>query len=611
MIGPLPIRTDLRFGETPTSYGARIAYLNGQRLTDFFANFGIDLGGLANGGLDPLSQLAALGGVEREEMRRFAVCRQENKQYRVAGQLVETRWILRTKIRFCPHCILEDLEGFGEDGGPVGKAYWHMAFLRDCGMHSVPLVDLAPERDWGLQHDFTNRILRNRFDIQDNAVSLKQIVPSELGRYIEARVLGNATSVWLDGIELNAVTQFCELLGVLFEFGSACKVQSLTNIQRNIAGHVGFQIARLGPKRVYQALREDLPKPGLLEKAQGHLGPLYHWLSRSARQPEYRPIKDAIRHYIVNSFPIGAGETVFGEEVETRRVHSFGSFQTECKMSGQRVRAALVEHGFLTLDPRTGAIKEPGTFSAIKSEGLMNDLNDGLTRLATSKLLNIPRAQFDAVCEAGLVTPIVGLGEITPHYSSKAAGKLLSDMMRNAVPVEHFSQEMVDIPTACRQLVCGAAEVIQLIINNKCGSLGKVSGVTGYLSLRVDIQELASLLDGVGIEGFSKANLKALLGVNDPGIKFLIEEGYIQASKSRNPRTRKAASVVTQDSLDQFLDTYAPAKELGVLFGLKPPTIIAKLKSLGVEKLTMPSGGIGSIYIRDQALGALKRTLYA
>jgi hypothetical protein len=74
MIGPLPIRTDLRLGETPTSYGARIAYLNGQRLIDFFANFGIDLGGLANGGLDPLSQLAALGGVEREEMRRFAVC---------------------------------------------------------------------------------------------------------------------------------------------------------------------------------------------------------------------------------------------------------------------------------------------------------------------------------------------------------------------------------------------------------------------------------------------------------------------------------------------------------------------------------------------------------
>lgn len=610
-MGPLPIRTRLRLGETQTSYGARIACLNGQLLTDFCASFEIDLAGLANGNLHSLLQLAALGGVELEEMRRFAVCRQENKQYRVAGQLVETRWILRTKIRFCPQCIVEDLVEFGEDGGPVGKAYWHMAFLRDCGKHRVLLMDLEPERDWGLQHDFTNRILRNRFDIHDAAATVKPVKPSDLGRYIEARVIGEASGGWLDGLELNAATQFCELLGVLLEYGSDCKVQSLTSVQRNTAGHVGFRIASKGPDRIYQALQEDLPTPGLLEKAQGHLGPLYHWLSRSARQPEYQPVKDAIRHYIVNNFPLGAGETVFGEEVQTRRVHSLGSFQRECKMSGQRVRAALVEHGFLTLDPETGSVNEPGIFSATRSERLMQDLNDGLTRLATSKMLNIPRAQFDAVCEAGLIKSIDGLGKITPHFSSEETDVLLSRMMAGARPVENFSQEMVDIPTACRKLVCGAAEIIQLLIDQRIQSLGKVNDEVGYLSLRVDVVEVAPLLGGVGVEGLTKADIKSLLGVNDPGIKHLINAGYILASKSRNPRTRKVASVVEQTNLDQFLEKYVPAKELAVLFDLKPPTIIAKLKNLRVERLAMPRGGIGSIYNRDQALGALQSLLSA
>lgn len=604
-MGPLPIRTDLRLGETPASYGARIAFLNGTLLTDFCGNFGIDLIGLANGDFHPLSQLAMLGGVEANEMRRFSVCRLENKQYRIGGQLVETRWILRSTIRFCPQCITEDLADHGEDGGPVGKAYWHMAFLRDCGKHHIPLMDLAPERDWGLQHDFTSRILRNRFDIQDEATVAQSIRPSDLGRYIEARVVGKAFGGWLDGLELNAATYFCEMLGVLFEFGSDCKVQSLSRVQRNRAGHTGFKIAKQGPERICNALREDLPTPGLLEMAQGHLGPLYHWLNRSARQPEYQPVKDMIRDYILNNFPIGAGEIVLGEEVRTRRVHSLSTFQKDCNMSGYRVRAALVEHGFLSLDAETGFVNEPGIFSAPKSEPLMQQLNDGLTRLATSKKLNIPRGQFDAVCEAGLIQPIRGLGDITPHYSLKVADKLFSQMMRDAVPIEHFVQEMVDIPTACRKLVCGAAEIIQLLKDRKIRSLGKIENEHGYMSLRIDVSEVGPLLGGVGVTGYTKADLKYLLGVNDPAIKYLIEAEYILASKARNPRTRKVASVVEQHNLDLFLIKYAPVNELAALFNLHARTIITKLGKLGINKVEMPRGGVGSIYLREQALTAL------
>lgn len=600
MTAPLPIRTGLRLAETPTSFGARIAFLNGQTLADFCANFGINLGGLANGNAHSLSQLAMLGDVDGKEMRRFAVCRQENKQYRVAGQLVETRWILRTKLRFCPQCTVEDLADFGEDGGPVGKAYWHMAFLRDCGKHCIPLTDLDPERDWGLQHDFTNRIMRHRFDIQDIAASSDSVAPSALGRYIEARVLGDATGGWLDGIELNAVTHFCELLGVLFEFGSDCKVQSLTKAQRNTAGHVGFQIASKGPKRIYRALREDLPAIRLREKAQGHLGSLYYWLSQSARQPEYQPVKDVMRHYILNNFPIGAGETVLGQEVQARQVHSFGSFQKECKMSGKRVRSALVEHGFLTLDPVTGSVKEPGVFSATGSKRLMQELNDGLTRLATSKRLNIPRAQFDAVCQAGLIKPINGLGKITPHFSAEEADSLLSRMMDNARPAGNFSQEMVDIPTACRKLVCGAAEIIQLIIDQRIQSLGKVNSENGYLSLRINVEEATPLLGDVGMAGHSKAKLKQLLSINDTAVKFLIEARYLKATASRNPVTRKAAAVVLPKDYAMFLKRYIPAKHLAELLGTTPKSVIAKMRKLGVAPLDMPDGCVGTMYEIEQ-----------
>lgn len=57
-----------------------------------------------------------------------------------------------------------------------------------------------------------------------------------------------------------------------------------------------------------------------------------------------------------------------------------------------------------------------------------------------------------------------------------------------------------------------------------------------------------------GVEGFTKADLKSILAGFDPGIKHLIEAGYIMASKSRNPRIRKVACVVEPIYLDRVLE---------------------------------------------------------
>ncbi|WP_299953844.1 hypothetical protein [uncultured Roseobacter sp.] len=126
-------------------------------------------------------------------------------------------------------------------------------------------------------------------------------------------------------------------------------------------------------------------------------------------------MKNLIRDYIVETFPIGVGETVLGQVVEQRRVHNLSTFAADCRASMKRSREALIAAGFLRVvsaktDDTIGQV-----FCAKASKPVLNKLNDGITRRMALKLLNIPRAQFDALISGRVLQPMPGLGEITPY----------------------------------------------------------------------------------------------------------------------------------------------------------------------------------------------------
>ncbi len=96
--------------------------------------------------------------------------------------------------------------------------------------------------------------------------------------------------------------------------------------------------------------------------------------------------------------------------------------------------------------------------------------------------------------------------------------------------------------------------------------------------------------------GYTKANLKQLLSINDPAVKFLIESGYLSATASRNPVTRKAAAVVLPKGYALFLDQFIPAKRLAEIHGTTLRSVMAKMRKLGIAPLEIPDGCMGTIY---------------
>ena len=162
----------------------------------------------------------------------------------------------------------------------------------------------------------------------------------------------------------------------------------MTEDERRQVGDIGYQIASGGTKDVLEALGA-LPRPKVKSKAQAHLGSLYQWLNRSAMDAQYDPLKDLLRDYIVETFPVGPGETVLGKVVEQRRVHTLTTFARDCRASTKRSRQALVAAGFLRASVATSEDLVSQVFCAQASQPVLDKLNGGITRRMAIKQLHI------------------------------------------------------------------------------------------------------------------------------------------------------------------------------------------------------------------------------
>ncbi|BAQ68039.1 hypothetical protein NHU_00871 [Rhodovulum sulfidophilum] len=389
---PLHATVPLAMGESPASYASRLARFSGFDCgSSFCAAAGLDLHGISIGETAQLRGLARLSGTPLKKIRRFAVLQDTHRRYRVAGQLVEGRWTVRSKLRLCPLCVAEDL-ATGVREGATGQAAWQMAFLRECPTHGVPLVTFYPLGDGSSPHDFTRRVRTHRHEILDLAERAEVVPPSQATRYIAGRIMGEQRADWLDAVELNPAISFVTLLGMILRHGPVTSLGDLDAPAIREAADFGLGIALQGSPAILTALRDGLPRPSFHEKAQGHLGPLYEWLSRGARQPYHAPLKTLMRQYIIEAFPHGEGDLVLGEPVTARRVHTLATFSRDCRVAGKRIRAALVANGLLQLDPQTGAVLPPGVFDAEAAEPVRLRLNDGITRIQAMRLLGAPRA---------------------------------------------------------------------------------------------------------------------------------------------------------------------------------------------------------------------------
>ncbi|MDA7963925.1 TniQ family protein [Ruegeria sp.] len=600
----LPILISLMSGETPASFASRLAWANGLSFaSEFCTDQGFTLQAIADGDERALSILAQLGGVELAQLMCGVVCKVSIGQYRLAGQLIEKRWITRRRLRFCPVCVVEDIMA-DTAGGAAQRCAWHVPSIRTCSHHQVRLYDDDSYSHSRGPHDFAGRIR----DLNLGTDQLRDLGASQvsngLEEYLTRRLAGEQQGTWLDNIGFGAVALGAEIFGVVDLFGIDAKLKHLSDAEKRRAGARGFELLSEGEERVFHLLRRLHREAGSpISLSRRNYGCLFNWLEQSHAE-QYEPLRDLVRKFFVETYPIGKGEPVLGKPCAARRVHSVETLRRDLGLGRRQTVELLGANGFLKPEGQVGNSAKGVVLDAQALAPLVKNFAGAICQVAAQKKINAPRAQFGALVAGGIIRPIAGSPAGQPYYDEKQLDTFLASIAPRTTMAK--ADGLVGIQSVCRKAVAGAVDVVRLIQNGELKTVVRDVEQDGYLSVLLDPREVAEALRLIRPDGYLRSTLAEFLGVNASTLRHLVDKSHLKMVRARHPVSRKSVQVVPYSSVDRFLERYIPAKHYAEFLGGSTRKVGDQLIKERVPFIQMPEECGGRIFRRSEVTSGVE-----
>ncbi|WP_226551928.1 TniQ family protein [Celeribacter naphthalenivorans] len=317
--------------EPATSFISRLAALNGSpHVQDFCSDMGLNWKHLVGGDAQALADASDLSGVDVAALARYSVRLFDKRHYVLNDETLTARCFLRNRQLVCPECLREDIRAAGLYSAHC-RMHWQIAQLRHCPKHDVELIAL-PEANYPRHaSDFAARV-------RDSVAGLRPPVHGKCTRFetwLARRLEGCSDGTWLNRIDFDVVTCFCESLGVLIVHGARMRRENLSGAQLSYAADQGFQACLSGAEGISNAL-SDIQKNSGSERP-GYFtdfGPFARWITHKRSCPRHAPLINIVRNYIWSHYPIDKGEMVLGQPCPKRQLHSASSASQEYGIMG-------------------------------------------------------------------------------------------------------------------------------------------------------------------------------------------------------------------------------------------------------------------------------------
>lgn len=607
----LGLTLPLRPAQTVTSLVANVAAFNGSLYAqDFSQDMRINWKGLVKGDIEDVDLVSELTSVPRAQIDKYAcrlvVDKNGRKSLNVAGQVLSHRQFERGNLRVCPKCLLNDERKFGRFG-PYTRVYWHVASIRTCADHDVPLIALPTAEFPRSIHDTFGRIRDHWALIEDAARRSDRRKASTFERYQIDRLEGLSSANWLSDLPFEIITKTAEMLGLVYTFGPKSAFSRATDNELAKAGAQGFDILLAGRDGIRSALKQVQNRSQNINA--GHytdFGNFARWLERMAYDARYEQIRDIYRKFVFQNYPISKGELVLGEPCPKRYLHSFATIKNEFDINPLRLKNFLWGYGFAK-GKRTNALntQEIGYFDAEFSEAKIRDVVGVIDRLEAAKRLNISRSTFDRLRKSGIISPVADFEGLKGLYQPDKLDDVLNRVLGHAEPVEKPVGSQMAFGLACNKAKLTMEEVLPRILDGGFTWLGRKEGVPGLGGLLVDLEEMLDLFEAEPLHGYTKQELKRLLRVNDPTVTYLVNRGFIEAEKTRHPRSRRPMSIVPEASYTAFLDRFVTLGILAHQIGTQAKHVSSKLEKLKIDPINL-APRFSKIYERRLLRGVIE-----
>ena len=609
MLPALPTMT----GESLTSYLSRVARFHADMdVFKFLALIELSQGAVMAPKEDTMRRLSFLLGLPFRDLEKMTFVPLGGRMRRFCNEEVHSEFANLDKTSYCPACLLEDGKSDSLSAGfRAGRIHWRIEHIRTCETHGIGLV-----RHKNTHHTEKFQLM-SAVAPDDEALSLmvkkgpKQKV-SALQTYIMERLAGQAGPAWLDRQPIDLAARACEMLGVIFSVGTHVNLKLLTNPEWNEAGHVGFGYAARGEVGITEALQlamDHFDQAGLRGGPQKVFGRLYQWLQFNKNKKSVGPIRDIVREFISDNFPLDVGSDLFGEVVESQRVHSVHSL---AKLTGDHpktINRAVVLSGLMEGGP--DKVSANNVFYAKAGEILMERIRTSIPVKHLPEYFNCNRVQAEQLVRTGVIPRLIPDAEnvngVLKQVAQDDADAFLAHLMGAASMVKVASKNTTDIVSASEIARWPVIEIVNGILAGLFGTVELVDPSLKFKGILVDPIEVREALareksqgrvgldEGARIIGMPNNGLSALVKMRTADGAPYVAEHFVKNSKGTTIR------LFDVENLESFRLIHVSLKEIADQQSFSSKVMKMKLDAHGVVPLA-PKYELGRVWYRRKDL---------
>jgi|GEM_PF-6910333 len=582
--------------ETASSYASRLAQRNkAPNLHKFCADLGLAYQGLRLGGDAALKQLSRLSGAPFEALRLQTIAYVGHRHYQLRNVTARRMFQTRCLFRFCPKCLEEDEQGTNGTV-PYARNFWELEGLRCCARHKCFLVELNSAGSV----DFVN--LYKDYFMGQEIPKENLVKPSDLllENYLRERIDKLQTGMWFDDIPIHAVKAFCEYFGVLTLFGPRTRRSNLSQLDWLRAGAHGFAQLCKGKKCFYD-VAETLKSPNAfaVDRRRDDFGVFADWLHDQKKNSEYAFARDLFRAFIVDTYPLAAGISIYGVALKKRRLHSILSAIEEADLNKSIFHAYLVENGY--------ARRIDGYYRVIQTKQiLVTDIpvmKVEMTKLLragqAAEQLNLTSRQLRVLKDEGIIKSLDGGSKGFPLYHFDELNAFVDKLKKVSRPVAVVPSEAISFAKAAVRLSVPLHVLLKRIITQDIRSVIYRVGACSLNELYLKNDHLKQLFPNGIDQGVLLCDVSEKLALNRTAIACLIRMRVFMVIQKAEPIGCVQRKSICSKSVEKFDSEFVSLKKFCAEQGVSVMSAACKIKKVGMLPLCKGKA-VSKIYRRSE-----------
>lgn len=556
-----------------TSYLSRLSHANGApNVRAFCRDLGLDRSALNGGSPEEIARLANLLDIPAAELCDRAIVVDAAMGTMIAGSAFPKRMLRRSKLRFCPRCILDDDKDESRMPGArrYARLHWMFPQVPTCPVHSASIVET--DDDPRFRYDIITQLDLIEDRILEMLDASKSRLPTAFEDYVRDRLAGVRNhGDFLDNLSLAVGMSSCELFGVAQVFGREAKASELSDEDMDTARNSGFEslvVGTAGFTSLLDRIRSTDQRANY-RGGQALYGKLYLSLNENYEHPEYDRLRSQIRSHTLEQVPMLNGVEFFGRVTDSPWT-SVGAIAEATGYADQTLRRILVDLGHIDALRQS---KGDRFVKAAAAEDAIVRIRDMATREEAATILGLPTMTVKRMISDGMIAPIFkddGVGDrdyrLLDRYSRSEVASLRDRLLERSQT--SFPKEWTNLTEAAKKVGLRLVDVLAMVLDGRLRNLGKAADEDGIAGLRFDWQEIESFIEAPTEVFVERAEVCRRLSLQAEAFAFLVRSGHLKAEQRQLRIARAPTWVMSEADFNEFDARYVTfarlSKELGV-----------------------------------------------